>query len=109
MGDAHLWIQAVVVAIFRIAVIVGHRVHVLEAAIPGGVPAECALVVDAPCEDLVVVCERDTVHAASGDFDDADRRGAEVWIKAWALDIDGIFCSAETEFSSGPFSEYVHI
>lgn len=69
--EAYLWVETIVIAVLRVAVI-GHGVHVFETAIPSGVSAEGALVVDSPREDLVVVCERDAVHAASGNFNDAD-------------------------------------
>ena len=80
-------------------------VDVLDTTIPGSVATERALVVDTPCQDLVVVGQSNVVHATSNDLNNADLVSVEVRIETRTLDIDALLVSAETKLASGTLAE----
>ena len=100
-GGALLGVHAGVVLVVGFVLVF----DVPQTAVPGGVAAEGALVVDAPRQDLVVFGQRGNVHATAGDLDDA----LEVWVEARALDIDGLLAvdadAAEAELASGALAK----
>lgn len=108
---ALLGVDTSVVLILGIRVVL--LVHVAKAAIPVGVSSESTLVVDTPSEDLVIVGQRDRVHATAGDLDDAGVGGGEVIVESGTLHIDGLLVvdalAAETELARRALAKDVDI
>lgn len=96
-------------AVAVLTALAGIVVHVFHFAFERSVPAEGALVVYTPGEDLVVVRECGDVHATNSKLNDADSVSREVGVEAGPLDIYGILCRSKAELSRTAFSKDVNV
>jgi hypothetical protein len=80
-------------------------IDVFDPTVPGGIAAERALVVDTPCQDLVVVRQSNIVHTACNNLHNSHLLRVEVGIQTRTLDVDALLVSAKTKLTSSALAE----